>query len=480
MYARRIFITSLGAITPLGLNVESFWRALTEGRSGVAAIQNICVGDFQPNFAAEVKNFAPEAVGISKRKARFMGRHAQLALAAAIEANAQSNLKNAAKIAPSRIGTILGVGMLGPLAPDAAKIGNALGAVREAKLKELNACASDADAKSSVEAAPPRAEFANSNNSNSNELNSHKLSSDELFDMQTFGRIGAPQLFPLWLLRHIPNLTGGHLSIELDTQAALNTITNGCVSAANALGEAARVIARGDADICFTGGADARVNPLAMLRYRDVDWLATNDAAAPQNASAPFDETARGFVNGEGAGMLVLEAEDAAQARGAEIYAEVLSYAAANDAHDALRPHAEGRGLARAVAKCLRQAEVSIDAIDVVFAPANGIPEFDAACACALRTAFHARTRPLTVTATRAALGHTHAASTALDLIAAVKSLESGIVPPVLNLKNPIREAREFDFVTGAARDAQPTVALVAAYGFGGHAAAILLRRCAR
>ncbi|GAC1446442.1 MAG: beta-ketoacyl-ACP synthase II [Pyrinomonadaceae bacterium] len=457
MYARRIVITGLGAVTPLGLNVESFWRELVAGRSGVARIQNFNVGDFRPDYAAEVKEFSPEAAGISRRKAKYMGRHAQLALAAAIEANADAKLNDAMPaIERARIGTMLGVGMLSPLAPDVARVGHAFGAMKELKLGEANTRATNENA---VNADEPLSE-----------------DNGEAFDMALFGRVGAPQMFPLWLLRHIPNLTGGHLSIELDTQAALNTITNGCVSAASAIGEAARVIARGDSDVMFAGGADARINPVAMLRYRDLNLLATKETHESHCVSAPFDEAACGFVNGEGAGILLLEDENHARRRGAKIHAELVSYAAANDAHDVLHAHAEGRGLARAIARCLKQADVAPDEIDIVFAPANGVKNFDRACANGLKTVFARNAKKPLITATRSVVGHTHAASSALDAIAAVKSLENGLLPPTKNLQCPLIEANEFEFVRDAAREVKTKFALVAAYGFGGHAAAILLR----
>ncbi len=438
MYSRRIVITGLGAITPIGNDVGEFWHALVNARSGVAPLQSCPTGDFRPHYAAEVKNFAPEHSGLPRRKLKMMGRHAQLALVAATEAAADAGLDAPeTTVARERLGIILGVGMLNA---DVMELGRAFHATREFSNDALHS------------------------------------STDDSFDFVAYGKAGAPQLFPLWLLRHIPNLTCAHASIALDARGVSNTITTGCVAAANAIGEAARVIARGDADVMLAGGADARVSPLAMLRYRDLGWLATRDDVDPTTVSSPFDERAAGFVGGEGAGVLVLEAFDHALARGAHIYAELLGYSAANDAYDLLLPHPEGRGLARAVSSCLKKSDVASAEVDAVFAPAASVPAFDLATASALATVQHATSKRLVVTATRSLLGHTHAASAALDCIAAVKAINESQLPPILNLRRPIAD---FDFVKDIARHADLTNVLVAAYGFGGHAAALTLRRCA-
>jgi 3-oxoacyl-[acyl-carrier-protein] synthase II len=460
MYSRRIVITGLGAVTPLGNDVGEFWDALIQGRSGVAPLESFETGDFSPNYAAEVKSFSAERAGLPRRKLKMMGRHAQLALAAAKEAMRDARLVTSssslassstadasspavdssfAKIAPERLGVMLGVGMLNA---DETEMARAFHATRQA----TNGGAFGEGA-------------------------------GELFDMVAFGKAGVPQMFPLWLLRHIPNMPCAHVSIALDARSASNTIMTGCVAAASAIGEAARVIARGDADAMLAGGTDARVNPLAVLRYRDLGWLATRRDVDPATVSTPFDEQAAGFVNGEGAGVLVLESMEHAQARGARIYAELLGYSAANDAYDLLRPHPEGRGLARAFASCLKKCNTESVEIDAVFAPATSVPSFDRAGATALKTVFRSTTMRTLLTATRSALGHTHAASAALDCIAACKAIIEGELPPIINLRRPIAD---FAFVTDSAQRVEDLkTVLIGAYGFGGHAAALVLRRCA-
>ncbi|HTM25347.1 MAG TPA: beta-ketoacyl-[acyl-carrier-protein] synthase family protein [Vicinamibacterales bacterium] len=429
MFAKRIVVTGVGAVTPVGHDATSSWDALVEGRSGVAPISAFETGQGRPSYAAEVKDFAPERAGLPRRKLKMMGRQAQLAFAAAEQACADAGLTGAEpKLDPTRLGIILGVGMLNA---DAAELGRTCHTMRAAL-------------------------------------------EGERFGAAAFTRAAATELFPLWLLRHIPNLAAAHASIHLDAQGPSNTIATGCVAGANAIGEAARLLARGEADVMLAGGTDARVSPLGTLRYRDLGWLATRDDIDPASISAPFDEDACGFVNGEGAGILVLETLEHAQARGARIYAELAAYAAANEAGDMLRPQAEGRALARAITQCAARSGVSVADVDAIFAPAPSVPGYDAAIASALRTVLNGYTRPA-VTALRSLLGHTHAASGALDCVAAVKAIETSQVPATANLRRPIAD---LPFVTDAARRDEVSASLVCAYGFGGHAASLAFRVC--
>ncbi|PYR92482.1 MAG: hypothetical protein DMF84_13325 [Acidobacteria bacterium] len=439
MMSRRIVVTGMGVVTPIGNCVAEFWQALLDGRSGVGPVRAFAVDGFCPTYASEVKDLETDRAGLPRRKLKVMGRHAQLAFCAAQEAWSDAGLAAHPPVEDrSRIGVLLGIGMLNA---DVVELGRAFYATAHAR--STSAGLSDA--------------------------------SGDSFDTVAFGRWGASEMLPLWLLRHIPNLAAAHISIALDAQGPSNTITTGCVSGANALGEAARLVARGAADIILAGGADARVSPLAMLRYRDLGWLATRDDIDPAAVSAPFDAAAAGFVTGEGAGVMVLEALDHARARGARVYAELAGYGAANDAHDVLEPDPEGRGLARAVSVCLERSGLQPPNIDALFSPATAVPAFDRAAASALTRTFGSlRARPAT-TATRSIVGHTHAASAALDCVAAVKSIGESKLPATLNLHHAIAD---LPLVTGTPYAGDISTALVSAYGFGGHAAALAWQRC--
>ena len=428
MYTRRIVVTGLGTMTPVGNDPGTFWQALVDGRSGVRPIEGLAGTAARPSYAAEVQDLTSEAVGLPRKRLKIMGRQAQLAYGAVAQAWRDAALEGEGTVDRRRLGIILGVGMLNADVEDLAPAFHA-----------------------TANGAP-----------------------DGPFDIVTFGRRGSPHLFPLWLLRHIPNLAAAHASISLDAQGPSNTIATGCVAGANAIGEAARLIARGDADVILAGGTDARPTPLALLRYRELGWLATREDVPPAAASAPFDQSATGFVSGEGAGIVVLEALDHAQRRGARIRAELAGYGAANDAHDVMMPHPEGRGLARALSVCLGRTGIATGDVDVVFAPAQSVPAFDRAIATALAGVLRTTAGGPAITATRSILGHTHAASSALDSIAAVRALQESRVPATLNLHAPIADLA---FVRGATRDAPINTALVGAYGFGGHAAALVWRR---
>jgi len=428
-------LTGLGAITPVGCSPREFWQSLDERRSGVASVRAFRADDVRPSYAAEVKDFRPESDGLPRKKAKVMGRHAQFAYAAARQAYEDAGLVDCPALDRKRLGVVLGIGMLNA---DVIELGRAFHAM---------ACAPE---------------------TNGVEENGGS------FDHVKFGRVCPSQLFPLWLLRHIPNLAAAHVSIGVDAQGPSNTITTGCVSAANAIGEAARIIARGDADVLLAGGADARVSPLGMLRYRELGWLATRDDIEPTAVSAPFDASASGFVNGEGAGVVVLEALDHARDRGARVYAELVGYGAANDGCEVFRPDPAGRALTRATRACLETCGLTQDDADVMFAPATSVPSFDRAVASGLEAAFSRTGKRPVVTATRSLVGHTHAASVALDCVAAVKSIEHARIPATINVEHPVTN---LPLARGESCCMDISAAVVTAYGFGGHAAAIALRR---
>jgi 3-oxoacyl-[acyl-carrier-protein] synthase II len=435
MHSRRVVVTGMGAVTPIGNTVAEFWAALLAGRSGAAPVRGFAVDGFRPSYAAEVKDFTPELAGLPRKKLKVMGRHAQLAFSAAHEAWSDAGLaEDGTSVDRSRIGVLLGIGMLNA---DVMELGRVFFAMQAGR--------AGTDRPS------------------------------DTFDTVAFGKWGAHELLPLWLLRHIPNLAAAHISIALDAQGPSNTITTGCVSGANALGEAARLLARGAADVMLAGGADARVSPLAMLRYRDLGWLATRDDVEPAAVSAPFDEQAAGFVNGEGAGFMVLETMEHASERGARAYAELTGYAAANDAHDFFAPHPDGRAIARAVGVCLERSRLQATDVDALYSPGTAVPAFDRAVASALTTAFERAGACPPTTATRSIVGHTHAASAALDCVAAVKSINESVLPVTLNLHRPIVD---LPFVTDEALSTDISTAVVSAYGFGGHAAALAWQRC--
>jgi len=420
----RVVVTGTGCISPIGQTAAETWSALLAGRSGVAPIRSFDTNGSHPAYAAEVKDLSPEHTALPRRKLKMMGRQAQLAFVAVQEACADAGLSDAPSLDRERLGLILGVGMLNA---DVEELGRAIQRMRETTGKQ--------------------------------------------FDQAAFNRAAACELLPLWLLRHIPNLAAAHAGIAIDAQGPSNTITTGCVAGANAIGEAARIIARGEADVVIAGGTDARVTPLATLRYRELGWLSTRSDCPPDAVSAPFDACASGFVNGEAAAVLVLESHVHAQRRGARIRAEVAGYAAANDARGMFQYDRGGRALRTAVARCAASLLRDANAIDGLFAPASGVRQLDVAAAAAL-DAVPGLEGP--IAATRSLAGHTHAASAALDAVAAVQALGGHVLPSVRNLARPIAPLR---FSRGERLTRALDSLIVGAYGFGGHGAALGLQR---
>ncbi len=427
---KRIVITGFGAVTPIGNDIETFWQSLIEARSGIGLMHADTSDEILPVFVADVKNFDASKTGLPSRKLKLMGRTAQLMLGAVAEAAREAGLDcETMENLAERCGIIVGVGMLNA---DITEFAKTIIAARRFLANETDP-----------------------------------------IDVENYSRAANTEMFPLWLLRHIPNMVAAHSGISLKSRGISNTVMNGCASAAFAVGEAARIIKRGDADVMLAGGVDARTNTFAVLRYLELGWQTkrTEDSAG---ASKPFDHNASGFVSGEAAGVIVLESLEHAEKRGVRIYAEIGSCGFGNDAFDVLHPEPEGRGLTRAISKCLSAEDKKLPMPEVVFSSASGVPEYDSAAAQALKNSFGEFNFNPTVTATRSMLGHTHAASFALDAIAAVKSLNENIIPPTLNLSNPIAD---FDFVTETSREMPISSALVTGYGIGGHAGAVTLRR---
>ena len=341
---KRIVITGLGAVTPIGNDVGSFWNALLAGRSGSSLMKADTSDEILSVLVAAVKDFDAGKTGLPSRKLKLMGRTAQLMLGAVAEAGREAGLDTETmEIIAERCGIIVGVGMLNA---DITEFAKTITAARK-----------------------------------------YLSGENDPIDVENFSRAADSEMVPLWLLRHIPNMVAAHSGISLKTRGVSNTVMNGCASAAFAIGEAARIIGRGDADVMLAGGVDARTNTFAVLRYLELGWQ-TKEVQDSAGASKPFDQDAGGFVSGEASGAIVLESLEHAENRGAKIYAEIGNFGFGNDAFDVLHPHPQGRGLTRAVSKCLAPNEKDESLPEIVFSSANGIPEYDSAAAEALKNSF--------------------------------------------------------------------------------------------
>ena len=443
MSDRRVVVTGLGPVTPIGVGADEFWSALLEGRNGIRRIQAFDPSGFDSQIGGEVDGIkAANYVPKSYRKAgKIMARDIVLAVAAAYQAVTDAGLKTRCLIDRGEAE--------GEPNVDSARFGANVGAgVICADLPEL----AEALAGATI---------------------------DGKFDLGKWGTDGMSNLTPLWLLKFLPNMLACHVTIVHDAQGPSNTITTGEASSHLAIGEAFRTIARGVADVCICGGAESKANPMALIRQSLGKRLSTRNDA-PESACRPLAADRDGTVVSEGGGLVILEELEHARQRGARIYAELVGFGASNDAYAPAhpsRPRPEGRGLALAAHKALKDAGVSAEQIDMVAALAAGLPEHDRCEAKAIRTVLGARTEQVPVLTIKAGIGNNGAGSGALDFAAAVLATYNATIPPAVNSR-PIDPECGLKVVGPDPVDARIEAALSVAYALnGGQNAALVIRR---
>jgi len=434
MNTRRVVITGLGAISPLGMSVEDLWAGLVGGTCGIDRIRAFDPVGFTCKLAGEVPEYKIQKyVPKSYRKAiKLMSRDIKLSIIAADEAIRNSGLITKAidagniNIDPARTAINVGAGVI--------------------------SC-------DLVELAPAVA----------------KSVTDGTFDIRKWGRDGLENLTPIWLLKYLPNMLACHVGIIHDIQGPSNTITCGEASGQLAIGEAAEVIARGDADLALAGGCEAKVNPIVMLRQCLLKRATSENNDNPETACRPFDADAKGGVFGEGAGMVVLEDIDSAAKRGAKIYAEVVGIGSSNDinpAYERLEP--DGRGVQIAIETALADAGISHRDLDLVIPHGTGILADDLAEATAIQSVLGPATEKVAVWPTKSMLSNTGAASGALDVIAAARAIDEGKVGAAKNCDNKAAGCRLN--ITSEVQQRNIRYALCCSYTFGGQTAAVVLK----
>ncbi|MBI4872788.1 MAG: beta-ketoacyl-ACP synthase II [Candidatus Riflebacteria bacterium] len=422
---RRVVVTGLGVVTPVGLGMDETWKALLEGQSGVDFIKSFDAGAFPTRFGAEVKGFDGRKYVDKPKALKLMGKNIQFGLGAAKMAVDDSRL-DLTKEDPARVGVIMGAGIV---------------------------------------------------NSNLFELATaihHSLDATGKFDLGRFATEGKDQLFPLSLLKHLPNMIAGHISIVYNCQGTSNTITTACASATQAIGEALRNISRGDADVILSGGSDSRLEPLGLTGYCLLGALSQRNDD-PRRASRPFDKERDGFVIGEGSGVVVMESLEHALARGARIRAEVLGYGCSADAYRVTDLHPDGRGGMQAMRAALADARLEPSQIDVISGHGTSTPQNDRVETLAIKQVFGADAYRVPVSALKSMLGHLGAASGAVQFAATVKMLEEDVIPPTINYEVPDPEC-DLDYVPNEPRRLPLSTALSNSFGFGGQNAVLVLR----
>lgn len=406
---KRVVVTGLGCVSPVGNNVELTWRALLAGKSGVAPITAFDASAHKTRFAAEVKGF-DAATLFGQREARKMDRFTQFSSAAALEALEQSGLK-IDESNRDRVGILIGSG-----------IGGILTLLEQVEVMR--------------ERGPERV---------------------------------SPFLIPMM----ISDSASGMLAIRLGARGPNMALATACASGTNALGESAEMIRRGSADVMIAGASEAAIAAVSMAGMNVMTALSTRNET-PEKASRPFDKNRDGFVMGEGAGVLILESLEYAQARGAKILAEFTGYGTSDDAHHISAPAENGAGAAISMRLALENAELDDKDIGYINAHGTSTQLNDKSETAAIKTVFSEQAYNIPISSTKSMTGHLLGASGAVEAVACVKVLLEGVLPPTINYETP-DPACDLDYVPNQARKAQPVNIMSNSFGFGGHNATLIL-----
>ncbi len=408
---RRVVITGLGIISPIGIGKTDFWNSLLEGKSGITHIIRFDTEGYSTTIAGEVKDFVPEDY-IDKKEAKKMDRFTQYAVAAsklAIE-DANIDLENNKK---ERFGVIIGSGIGG--------------------------------------------------------LETFEEQHKKLLEK------GPKRVSPFFIPMMIGNMAAGQISIMLGAKGVNETIVTACASSTNAIGDAFKVIQRGDNDIIVTGGTEASITPMALAGFSAMRALSTNNSE-PSKASRPFDKNRDGFVMGEGAGILILEELQHALDRGAKIYGEVIGYGATADAYHITTPAEGGEGAARAMKMALDDAEIQPEDVDYINAHGTSTSYNDALETAAIKEVFKEHAYRLKISSTKSMTGHLLGAAGGIEACVCALAITNGYIPPTINYENYDEECN-LNYVPNKGIFEEVNIAVSNSLGFGGHNASIIIKK---
>ncbi|WP_459554423.1 beta-ketoacyl-[acyl-carrier-protein] synthase II [Lacunimicrobium album] len=408
---RRVVVTGMSVVTPLGHELPEFWDKLCAGKSGIGPIERFDASEYKVRFGGEIKHFNMlDHVDFDAKDLKRLDRFSQFALAAANKAIKMSGL-DLSTGDPYRRGVLVGTGIGG------------LGEIEEQHSK--------------------------------------------LFDK------GPARVSPFMIPKLMANAASGNVSVNWGLKGPNSAVATACASATNAIGDAYRLIQYGDADVMITGGSEAALTPMGLSGFSRMSALSTRNDD-PTTASRPFDTGRDGFVLSEGAGIVVLEEYEHAKARGATILAEVCGYGMSADGTHITAPDPEGRGASRAMQGAIRDAGVNLDQIGYINAHGTSTPLGDKAETIAMKVVFDTAIKKIPVSSTKSQLGHMLGASGGVEFVISILALNSGILPPTINLENPDPEC-DLDYIPHKAREAQISYALSNSFGFGGHNACLVV-----
>lgn len=410
---RRVVVTGIGAVTPLGTGVDRFWAHLVKGISGIDRIKGFDPDEFGLNvkIAAEVKDFDPLNF-MDKKEASRLSLFVQYAVAAAEEAIQDSGIKEGG-YDPLKVGVIIGTG-----------IGGLMDIERE-----------------------------------------HSVLLQK----------GARRVSPFFIPYGISNMGAGYVAIRHGFKGPNYCVVSACATGNHSIGDAFRMIQAGDIDAAIAGGTEAAITPLGVAGFAVMRALSTRNDE-PQKASRPFDKDRDGFVMGEGAGILVLEEYEHAKARGAKIYCELVGYGATDDAYHITAPHECGEGAYECMRLALEDAGINPDEVDYINAHGTSTPLNDKVETLAIKQLFKDHAYRLKISSNKSMIGHLLGAAGAVEAVASVKTIETGVIPPTINLENPDPEC-DLDYVPNESVRADVKVVLSNSFGFGGTNACLVFKK---
>jgi 3-oxoacyl-[acyl-carrier-protein] synthase II len=423
---RRVVITGMGCVTPLGVRVEELWQNLMAAKSAVGLTTVFDASKFPTKISAEVRDWSIANEGEDAGQWEFCGRHTRFAAGAALQAMRDAGLEKGLPADPTRLGVYLGSG--------------------EGQ--------QDFDSFTSMMMAA--------------------ISGDTL-DVAKFTKLGLDTLHPLAEVEQEPNMPAGHLAGMFDAQGPnLNCLT-ACAASSQAIGEAAELVRRGDADVMLSGGTHSMIHPFGVTGFNLLTALSTRNDE-PTRASRPFDNDRDGFVLGEGAAMVVLEEYEHARKRGAKIHGELLGYGSTADAYRITDTHPEGRGASSCIKLALQDAGLGLGDIDYINAHGTSTDVNDKVETLAIKTVFGERAYKVPVSSTKSMMGHLIAAAGATELIVCLLAIRDGVLPPTINYETPDPNC-DLDYVPNKARQAKCDHALSNSFGFGGQNISLIVGR---
>ena len=417
---RRVVITGMGMVSPLGVGVDHNWDAITAGKSGIKKIEHFEVSDITSQIAGIIPR--GEAAGeynpdvfMEPKEQRKVDEFIVYGMAAAQEAIEDSGWAPTEEEDLNRTGVLIGSGIGGL---------------------------------------------------------------DEIYKTSTLmNERGPRRISPFFVPAALINLTGGHVSIKYGFRGPNHSVVTACATGTHAIGDAARLIAFDDADVMVAGGAEGAVCRLGVAGFAAARALSTGYNDRPEEGSRPWDQDRDGFVIGEGAGIVVLEEYEHAKARGAKIYGEVTGYGLSGDAHHITSPAEDGNGGYRAMEAALKRAKVNPEDIDYINAHGTSTPLGDGIECGAVKRLFTPALESVSMSSTKSAIGHLLGAAGAVEAIYATKAMQTGILPPTLNLDNPSEDCMGIDLVPKQAKEKEVKAVLSNSFGFGGTNASLVIQK---